>query len=65
MERVTRMGLFGPWDAPDLISTPRTPASTPGLDPSGLDSFQLWPNFVILVGYRTGIHLPLLAGGAQ
>jgi len=49
MEGVTRSGLFGPWDKPDLgVEMP------PGLNPSranpwGLDSFQIWPNFVILI----------------
>jgi glycine betaine catabolism A len=47
-EAVTRSGLFGPWDAPDLGPMPE------GLNPSranpwGLDSFQIWPNFVILI----------------
>jgi phenylpropionate dioxygenase-like ring-hydroxylating dioxygenase large terminal subunit len=44
----TRGGLFGPWDKPDLGKMP------PGLNPArcnpwGLDSFQLFPNFVILI----------------
>ena len=48
IEAVTRSGLFGPWDAPDLGPMPE------GLNPSranpwGLDSFQIWPNFVILI----------------
>ncbi|MDA8048338.1 MAG: aromatic ring-hydroxylating dioxygenase subunit alpha [Actinomycetota bacterium] len=49
MEAVTRSGLFGPWDKPELgVEMP------PGLNPSranpwGLDSFQIWPNFVILI----------------
>jgi glycine betaine catabolism A len=48
MEDITRSGLFGPWETPQL------PALPPGLNPSnanpwGLDSFQIWPNFVILI----------------
>ena len=44
----TRGGLFGPWDTPDLGEMP------PGVNPArckpwGLDSFQLFPNFVILI----------------
>jgi phenylpropionate dioxygenase-like ring-hydroxylating dioxygenase large terminal subunit len=49
MEAVTQSGLFGPWEKPDLgVDLPE------GLNPSnanpwGLDSFQIWPNFVILI----------------
>ena len=48
MERATRSGLFGQWDAPDLGELPAgvNPANC---DPWGLDSFQIWPNFVILI----------------
>ncbi|MQY29240.1 aromatic ring-hydroxylating oxygenase subunit alpha [Nocardia aurantia] len=48
MEDITRSGLFGPWDAPDLGPMPvgLNPAKC---DPWGLDSFQLFPNFVILI----------------
>jgi glycine betaine catabolism A len=50
MEDITRSGLFGPWDAPDL-GVEKMPAglNPAGCDPWGLDSFQLWPNFVILI----------------
>ena len=48
MERTTRGGLFGPWDEADL--GPMPPGLNPsGCDPWGLDSFQLFPNFVILI----------------
>jgi hypothetical protein len=48
MERLTRSGLFGPWDKADLGELP------PGINPArcepwGLDSFQIFPNFVILI----------------
>jgi phenylpropionate dioxygenase-like ring-hydroxylating dioxygenase large terminal subunit len=48
MEPLTRSGLFGPWDPADLGEMP------PGLNPAncepwGLDSFQLFPNFVVLI----------------
>jgi phenylpropionate dioxygenase-like ring-hydroxylating dioxygenase large terminal subunit len=49
MEAITQSGLFGPWEKPDLgVELPE------GLNPSkanpwGLDSFQIWPNFVILI----------------
>ncbi|MEU1951691.1 aromatic ring-hydroxylating dioxygenase subunit alpha [Nocardia rhamnosiphila] len=48
MEDITRGGLFGPWDVPDLGELPSgvNPAKC---DPWGLDSFQLFPNFVILI----------------
>ncbi len=48
MEDITRSGLFGPWDTPDLGPMPEglNPAKC---DPWGLDSFQLFPNFVILI----------------
>ena len=51
-ETLTRSGLFGPWDPPDLgVELPAgiNPAKA---QPWGLDSFQLWPNFAILVWER-------------
>ncbi len=50
MEDITRSGLFGPWDAPDLgVGAMPVGLNPAGCDPWGLDSFQLWPNFVILL----------------
>jgi len=50
MELITRSGLFGPWDAPDLGYEQKDAGINPaGCDPWGLDSFQIFPNFVILV----------------
>jgi len=47
MEHITRSGLFGPWDSVDLGEMP--PGINPArCDPWGLDSFQLFPNFVLL-----------------
>jgi phenylpropionate dioxygenase-like ring-hydroxylating dioxygenase large terminal subunit len=47
-EVLTRGGLFGPWDRPDLGAMPL--GVNPGrCEPWGLDSFQLFPNFVILI----------------
>ncbi len=42
-----RSGLFGPWEKPDLGEQPRwmNPAGHPAW---ALDSFQFWPNFVVL-----------------
>ncbi|MGF7237459.1 MAG: aromatic ring-hydroxylating oxygenase subunit alpha [Frankia sp.] len=50
MEDITRSGLFGPWDEPDL-GIDKMPAglNPAGCEPWGLDSFNLWPNFVILI----------------
>jgi phenylpropionate dioxygenase-like ring-hydroxylating dioxygenase large terminal subunit len=48
MERLTRGGLFGPWDRPELGEMP--PGLNPGqCKPWGSDSLQLFPNFVILI----------------
>jgi hypothetical protein len=50
MELITRSGLFGAWDVPDLKFDQKEAGINPaGCDPWGLDSFQLWPNFVILI----------------
>src|SRR5213075_1362150 len=51
MEVKTRSGLFGPWDAPDLGELPAG-VNRGNTKPWGLDSFQLWPNFVILIWER-------------
>jgi phenylpropionate dioxygenase-like ring-hydroxylating dioxygenase large terminal subunit len=48
MEIITRSGLFGPWDQVDLGPMP-SGVNPARCDPWGLDSFQLFPNFVILV----------------
>jgi glycine betaine catabolism A len=50
IEEITRSGLFGPWDEPDLGTGKLAPGVNPaGCDPWGLDSFQLFPNFTILI----------------
>ena len=50
IEEITRSGLFGPWDGPDLGTGKLAPGVNPaGCDPWGLDSFQLFPNFTILI----------------
>ena len=47
-ERVTRSGLFGPWEHPDLGELP--PGVNPGgVHPWGLSSFQIFPNLAILI----------------
>jgi phenylpropionate dioxygenase-like ring-hydroxylating dioxygenase large terminal subunit len=44
----TRSGLFGPWDATDLGELPAG-VNPGGVAPWGLSSFQLFPNFAILI----------------
>jgi hypothetical protein len=45
-----RSGLFGPWEVPDLGMDEQPEGLNPaGCDPWGLDSFQLFPNFTILI----------------
>jgi phenylpropionate dioxygenase-like ring-hydroxylating dioxygenase large terminal subunit len=48
IEDICRSGLFGPWDSPGVGDLPKgvNPAKC---NPWGLDSFQLFPNFVILI----------------
>ena len=56
-ESIFRSGLFGPWDTPELGELPA--GLNPGrADPAqwGLDSFQIWPNFVILI-WQPGWYL--------
>ena len=50
VERICQAGLFGPWHAFDL-GIEKFPAGVnpAGCEPWGLDSFQLWPNFTILL----------------
>jgi glycine betaine catabolism A len=48
MEILTRSGLFGPWDQVDLGPMP-TGVNPGRCEPWGLDSFQLFPNFVLLI----------------
>jgi glycine betaine catabolism A len=47
-DRVTRSGLFGPWEQSDLGELP--PGINPGkIQPWGLSSFQFFPNFAVLI----------------
>jgi Rieske 2Fe-2S family protein len=50
-EVLTRAGLPGPWDKPDVGPLPAG-LNPSGRKPWGMDSFQLWPNFVILIWER-------------
>ena len=57
MERLTRSGLFGWWDARELPG-PLPFGVNPGkCDPWGLSSFQIWPNLVILIWSLHWIHV--------
>ena len=52
IEAKLRSGLFGPWDHADigLENEQDVPGVNPsGANPWGLDSYNLWPNFVILI----------------
>ena len=50
IERKLRCGLFGPWDKPDIDLSDLPPGVNPARHPAwGQDSFQIYPNFVILI----------------
>jgi len=50
IEGICRSGLFGPWDQPDLGIDQLPAGVNPNrCDPWGLDSFQIFPNFTILI----------------
>ena len=48
MEEITRSGLFGPWDVPDVGELP-VGANPSGGEMWGNSSYQLFPHFVILI----------------
>ncbi len=48
MDTITRSGLFGAWDAPDLGIEKMPAGINPGgCEPWGMDSFQVYPNFLL------------------
>jgi hypothetical protein len=50
IERTLQSGLFGPWDRPDVVPDDLPPALNPARSPVwGVDSFVLFPNFMLLV----------------
>ena len=52
IEAKLRSGLFGPWEHAELsiVNEQDVPGVNPGdASPWGLDSYNLWPNFVILI----------------
>jgi Rieske 2Fe-2S family protein len=49
IERATRSGLVGPWESPEIGAAPGT--NPGGVDPWGIDNFQIFPNIEILI-YR-------------
>jgi phenylpropionate dioxygenase-like ring-hydroxylating dioxygenase large terminal subunit len=52
IERIVRSGLFGPWDKPDVIENNSNlpPLVNPARHRAwGVDSFMLFPNFMILI----------------
>jgi nitrite reductase/ring-hydroxylating ferredoxin subunit len=49
IDTLFRSGLFGPWDRPERGTGPLVPGMNPGRHERwGLDSFQFFPNFVLL-----------------
>jgi Rieske 2Fe-2S family protein len=56
MEDATRSGLFGPWDKPEIEWVDPPGLNPARCDPWGLDSFQLFPNTVLLI-WGTGWYL--------
>ena len=57
IERVMRSGLFGPWEASEIVTDTLPPGLNPGNKKHwGLDSFQIFPNFAI-VFWETGWYL--------
>ena len=66
MERLTRSGLFGAVGQAGSRSGVRRPQPRHDAKYWGQDSFQIWPNFVILF-WEHGLvpHLPLLADVVQ
>ncbi|WP_024805813.1 aromatic ring-hydroxylating dioxygenase subunit alpha [Nocardia sp. BMG51109] len=50
IERITRSGLVGPWESPDLGEMP-TGLNPGNVEPWGIDNFQIFPNIEILI-YR-------------
>jgi phenylpropionate dioxygenase-like ring-hydroxylating dioxygenase large terminal subunit len=56
-ERLTRSGLFGPWDAPRFEPGAVPAAANPGrCNPWGMSTFQIWPNMVILIWSLDWVH---------
>jgi phenylpropionate dioxygenase-like ring-hydroxylating dioxygenase large terminal subunit len=57
IERLTRSGLFGPWDIPDIGIDELPPALNPARSKAwGVDSFVFFPNFMVLV-WKTNWYL--------
>lgn len=49
IEQICQAGLFGPWEPIDLGGELPAGVNPGNCDPWGLDSFQVFPNFVILI----------------
>jgi len=68
IDAITRSGLFGPWDIPPGMEPDKMPdgVNPAKCEPWGLDSFNLFPNFVILIWgqgwYLTYHYWPTSAG---
>jgi hypothetical protein len=57
MERLTRSGLFGAWDAPELPCPVPAGVNPASCEPWGLSSFQIWPNLVLLIWNLNWVHV--------
>jgi len=55
IERATRSGLVGPWEAPDIGPVPAG-VNPGGVEPWGISNFQIFPNVELLI-YSTGWYL--------
>jgi hypothetical protein len=55
IERATRSGLVGPWEAPDLGNIPQG-VNPGGVESWGISNFQIFPNVELLI-YSTGWYL--------
>jgi nitrite reductase/ring-hydroxylating ferredoxin subunit len=55
VERATRSGLVGPWEAPDLGPLPAG-VNPGGVEPWGISNFQIFPNLEVLI-YSSGWYL--------
>ncbi len=65
MERALRSGLFGPWDAPNVVAELPQGVNPSGHKAWGIDSFIVFPNFMVLIWerqwYMTYHYWPLAA----
>ena len=57
MEQLTRCGLYGPWDKPDIGMETMPPGLNTSKDPQwGINSHGIFPNFGIIIWERNWYH---------